>query len=246
MQGVEPKIDFELTVARKVALYPRASSTVRLVFPMSTKFLRELSAEERDRLIRLGWDLPKTVHLGMPYFGAYPPVYEPTYSMLGLIIISEKGVYFRCVAWNTIFLDMAHDISIEESIHHEKLHITKDVEPRFREAIPLEWEQKLELGGEIKKESVSYIIKKYGRRAEDILEADGIKRYEEQARGKTILGNVLSFWLRRYFREKFDKCREYSFELTPKLKSSKVFQGIEADELTIRGMYEKQFGFRVE
>jgi len=236
-----PQLDFELTVRREVVLHSNSSPTVRLAFPLSTVFLHDLSRKELNRLIKLGWDLPNTIHLAMPYFGAFPPAYEPTYSMLGLIIIPEKKVYFRCIAWNTAFLKIAHDISAEESIYHEKLHITKDAEPRFRKAIPLDWEHKLELGREIKSESVSYVINKYGRRAEDILEADAIKRYRKQAKEKTILGDVLGFWLRQYFRKNFRKYENRSITLTPELKSLKVFKNIEIFDSTIKKLYEKHF-----
>lgn len=239
-------LDFEVIVKREVKSHPHASQMVKLAFPSSTSFLHDLSSKEMNRIIRLGWDLPKSIHLGMPYFGAYPPAYEPTYSMLGLIILPEKTVYFRCVAWNASFLEKAHDISVEESVYHEQLHITKDVEPRFRKAVPLDWENQLELGREIKSESVFHVVHKYGRRAEDILEADALKRYREQARGKTILGNVLAFWLRRYFLEKFDKYKEQSFELTPELKSDKVFQSIKRGDLATKEMYGERFGHHIE
>lgn len=240
-----PQLDFELTVRREIALHPYSSSTVRLAFPLSTAFLHDLSRKELNRLIRLGWDLPNTTHLDMPYFGAFPPAYEPTFSMLGLIIVPEKKVYFRCIAWNAAFLKIAHDISVEESIYHEKLHIAKDAEPRFRKAIPLDWEHKLEPGREIKSESVSYVINKYGRRTEDILEADAIKRYEKQAKEKTILGDMLSFWLRQYFQKNFRKYKDRSITLTPELKSTKVFKNIEIFDSTIKKMYEEHFGYRI-
>ena len=238
------QLDFELTVRREIVLHPYSSPTVKLAFPLSTAFLHDLSMKELNRLIKLGWDLPNTTHLGMPYFGAFPPTYEPTYSMLGLIIVPEKKVYFRCIAWNTAFLKIAHDISVEESIYHEKLHITKD-EPTFRKAIPLHWEHKLELGRETKNESVSYVINKYGRRAEDILDADAIERYEKQAKEKTILGDVLSFWLRQYFQKNFLKYKNHSITLTSKLRSIKVFENIEMSDSTIKKIYEEHFGYRI-
>jgi hypothetical protein len=239
-----PQLDLELTVQREIVLHPYSAPTVKLAFPLSNAFLQDLSMKALNRLIKLGWDLPKITHLGMPYFGAFPPAYEPTYSMLGLIIIPEKKVFFRCIAWNTAFLKIAHDISVEESIYHEKLHLSKD-EPTFRKAIPFHWEHKLELGRDIKNESVSYVINKYGKRAEDILDADATKRYRRQAEEKTILGDVLSFWLRRYFQKNFLKYRNHSIALTSKLSSAKVFKNVEISDSTIKKMYKEHFGYRI-
>lgn len=243
MQG--HPVGFELTIRREMVLHPHASPMVKLTFPLSSIFLHDLSVKEMKRLTKLGWDLPRTVHLGMPYFGAYPPAYEPTYSMLGLIIIPKKGVYFRCVTWNADFLRIAHDISVEESIHHEKLHIIKDVEPMFKRAIPLEREHRLELRREIKSASVSCVIAKYGEKAENILVADAMRRYREQDKGKTILGNLLGFWLRQYFLKNFNKYKKYSIDLTPELKSTEVFESIELSDLATKKMYEEQFGYRI-
>jgi len=79
--------------------------------------------------------------------------------------------------------------------------------------------------------------------AEDILETDAIKRYEKQAKEKTILGNLFSFWLRQYFQKNFRKYKNHSIAFTPNLKSIKVFKNIEISDSTIKKMYEEHFGY---
>jgi len=240
------ELDFRLVVLRRGAPYPLASPTVTIAFPRSTAFLADLPRPDLNRLNELGWDLPDTVHLAMPYFGAYPPAYEPTYSMLGLIIVPEKKAYFKSVSWNVNFLRVAHDISVEESVLHEKLHVMKDVEPRFRKGVPLSWEERLEITGEIKRESACYVIQKYGRRAEDVLERDADKRYREQAKGKTILGNVLGFWLRIYFLRNFERYKEFSIDMTPELMLPHVFESLAQNDADVKRIYRKEFNIIID
>lgn len=236
---------FEEKVKRKKGQHTKASDTIKTVYPKSVDFLQELKEENQNRLADLGWDLPKTAHLGMPYFGAYPPSYEPSYSLLGLVRLPNKEMYSRSVVWNENFLEEAHDISVEESVKHEKLHITKDVEPRFRRAQPFKREHKLELDREIKKKSVSHVISKYGKRAEDILHTDTLRRYRKQGEGKTILGDVLTFWLRRYFEENYDKYKENMMKLKPKMNSERIQKSIKNKEAEIKNLYEQKFGFSI-
>jgi hypothetical protein len=235
-------LEFEEIVERLMLPHKAASGKVRLVYPTSTDFLKELSPEVVDRLARLGWDVPNVIHLQMPYLGGYPPFYEPTYSFLAFLIVPEELVYFRAICWTENFLSKVHDISLEESIYHEKLHLSKD-EQKFRQAIPLTWEDKLELDRKIKRESSDYVIKKYGERAIDILESDTVKRYKEQAMGKTILGDVLAFWLRQYFRENIEKYRKYAIDLTPAQLSLPVFENINESDWGIIQFYKNKFGY---
>jgi len=236
--------EFEEIVKRSILPDKVASPEVRLVYPTSTDFLNELPPEGKDRLGRLGWDIPNVIHLQMPCLGGYPPVYEPTYSFFAFLTIPEELAYFRAICWTENYLSKVHDISLEESIYHEKLHLTKD-EQRFRKAIPFTWEDKLELGREIKKESSDYVIRKYGRRAIDILESDTVKRYKEQATGKTILGDVLAFWLRQYFRENIEKYRKYAIDLTPAQLSLPVFENINESDLSMRQFYKNKFNYAI-
>jgi len=237
--------EFELLVIRSFLPDPEASIEVRLAYPTSTHFLNDLSKTEVNRLTKLGWSISKIVHLGMPYFGGDPPIYAPTYSFLCLIILPEKNRYIKSVCWNRNYLKKAHPLSVEETIQHEQFHLTEGLEERFKRATPITTDEKVEIDKPVKQKSVNYILEKYGKRGEDILAADTRKRYGGQAKGKTIISSVLAYWLRKYFKEKFNKYIQITEKLTAEMSSNIVIENIKQHDRSVEEYYLKKFGFRI-
>jgi len=237
--------EFDKLAMRLFSPNPMASDKVNLAYPTSTKFLRDLPEKHVSIIKKLNWDIPNTVHLGMPYFMGHPPIYEPTYSALSFVLIPEKAAYFRSICWTESFLKNAHPISLEESIYHEKIHIKED-EPRFRNAAPFTMEQRLEIGRETKRRSSEYVINKYGKRADDVLNSDTIKRYREQAKTKTIVGDIFIFWLRKFFRENFQKYEQNAIDLTPQQASIRITESVMQNDQSVELLYLSNFGFSIK
>jgi len=237
--------EFDKLAMRLFSPNPMASDKVKLAYPTSTKFLRDLPEKHVSIIKKLNWDIPNTVHLGMPYFMGHPPIYEPTYSALSFVLIPEKVAYFRSICWTESFLKKVHPISLEESIYHEKIHIRED-ESLFRNAVPSSMEQRLEIGRETKRRSSEYVINKYGKRAYDVLTSDTIKRYRGQAKTKTIVGDILIFWVRKFFRENFQKYEQNAFDLTPQQASIRITESVVQSDQRVELLYLSNFRFSIK
>ena len=93
---------------------------IKVVFPKSFDFIRDLPSNAVTRFKALGWDTPRTIFLEVPYILVHTETLDPSTCGIRFFPIYEKEIYFRVLTFTKGYIENASDIEIEDSVLHEK------------------------------------------------------------------------------------------------------------------------------
>jgi len=213
---------------------------IKVFFPKSFDFIQDLPSNAVTRFKTLGWDIPRTIFLEVPYVLVHTVTLEPSICGIRFFPIYEKEIYFRVLTFTKGYIENASDIEIEDTILHEKKELTQleklcekgpkvDLERRFSlvdtpEETIVEASISTQTEYEIHDSEIFYytlekLSKKYGK---EIVELDRIRAiylYYKMRRTLGVIGSgCLDLWSGKYLDYNYNNYIHEAIPIFPLLK----------------------------
>jgi len=93
---------------------------IKIFFPKSFDFIRDLPSNAVTKFKALGWDIPKTIFLEVPYILIHSEALDPSNCGIRFFPIYEREIYFRVLTFTKGYIENASDIEVEDTVLHEK------------------------------------------------------------------------------------------------------------------------------
>jgi hypothetical protein len=236
---------------------------IKIVFPRSSDFIRDLPLNVVTIFKKLGWNIPNTIFLEVPYAMAYSANLEPATCTIQLFPIYEKGVYFRSLISTEGYVGSASSIDIEDTVLHERKEL-ESIEKLCKEGPKADLEQRFSLSDISEEVSVrlaeeyatqeseifgytsEMLAKKYGK--ERVLEnhVKAIRlNYDIRAKLGLVIGGYLQLWTWKYLKHNFNNYAHEAIPIPSLLKEIRrtyetYMEKIEQDCLTSPDMVERE------
>jgi hypothetical protein len=236
---------------------------VKIVFPKSTDFIRDLPPNAITRFKKFGWNLPKTIFLEVPYAQTYSETLDPSTCSILLFPIYGKGSYFRALIFTKGYIENASSIEIEDTVLHERREL-EQVEKLCKEGPKADLEKIFSLADASKEAShsrqVEYgahesemfeytsaiLAKKYGREKvlRELGKAERLK-YDMREKLGTVGNICLYLWVWKYLKQNYNNYAHEAIPIPSVLKEMRrayenYMEKIEQDCLASPEVVERQ------
>ena len=186
-----------------------------LVYPKNYGFIKDLNNKYIHKLQELGWNLPKTIFIEIPYVMTFTDDYLPALAAAYIIDVVRKNAYFKCLITMRNYIPNTNFIELKDTILHEKEHLDEN-EPKFLSGKIPDSDPTLKEELRVNSAVSKMIQNEYG----DFLVTQSKKRSIEyanktQSSEKTIVSGYLEYWLWKYLNDNFEKYSKLAYAATP-------------------------------
>jgi hypothetical protein len=202
------------------------TTLVKVIFPKSPDFIRDLPTESIHKLVEAGWNTEKTVFLEVPYVMTFFDGLEPASAANHIVIIYEKEAYFRVLTFTRDYIERTAKVDLEDTVLHEQEEMRLCEERNKRGEAPIESvdlakyvqvkKQEEEREFKLQENTSDRLAKKYGR---EVVEKEKIKAILQNFDAREKLGvitqEILYFWLWKYLEHNYNKYANSAITTTP-------------------------------
>lgn len=186
-----------------------------MVYPKNYGFIKNLSNKYVHKLQDLGWSIPNTVFIEIPYVMTFCDELLP--ALVGAYIIDSNNMksYLKCLATMRNYIPNTNFIELKDTILHETAHLN-EWEPEFLSGIIRASDPTLEQDLRVNKKISQIIEKQYSAFAIQQSKKRSIQYAEQmQASGKTISSGFFEYWLWKYLNDNFEKYKGHAYDTSP-------------------------------
>jgi hypothetical protein len=188
---------------------------VLLAYPKNYGFIKNLNNKYVHKLHELGWSIPNTVFIEIPYVMTFCDELRPALAAAYIIDSNTMKSYFKCLITMCNYIPNTNYIELRDTILHEATHLN-EWEPKFRSGIIKASDPTLEQDSRVNR-AVSQIIE---QQYTELTIQQSKKRsiqYAQKAQnsGKTIISGVFEYWLWKYLNNNFEKYKKLAYDSSP-------------------------------
>jgi hypothetical protein len=205
------KVDFEETEMEFLI----REEHLLVAYPKNYGFIKKLSNKYVHKLRDLGWSIPNTVFIEIPYVMTFCDELLPALVAAYIIDSNNMKSYLKCLVTMRNYIPNTNFIELKDTILHETAHLN-EWEPKFLSGIIKASDPTLEQDLRVNKTVSQIIEKQYGELTIQQSKKRSIQYAKQiQASGKTIISGVFEYWLWKYLNDNFEKYRGQAYDASP-------------------------------